>query len=86
VYGEMTQSGLSGGYVTNHNAESGATDADVLISFGLKYDEFNLDLPIVTIQVNNAHRITLYSNKIAYGVNSEYSRWCIPKDGQYHLV
>jgi hypothetical protein len=58
----------------------------VIISFGLRFDEFNLDLPIVTIKVNGTNSIILYSNRVKYGVAGEYTRWTIPRDGQYHLV
>lgn len=87
VYGLMDGSGkLSGGYVSNYANESAAENPDVLVSFGLKYDEFNQDLPILTIAVSEAFEITLYSNRIAYGSNQKSSRWCIPRDDQYHLI
>lgn len=86
VYGIRENNKLTGGYVTNYSPQDSAVDADVLISFGLKFDEFNLDLPIVTIKVNGTNSIILYSNRIKYGVAGEYTRWTIPRDGQYHLV
>ena len=87
VYGVVDGSGkLSGGYVSNYVSASSAENPDVLISFGLKYDEFNQDLPILTIAVSEGFKITLYSDKISYGNNQEYTRWCIPRDGKYHLV
>ena len=85
VYGVKEGDRLVGGYVTNYNPESSATDPDVLLSFGLKYEEYNLDLPIVTINITNTSSITLYSNKIVYGTNA-YTRWFIPNDGKYHLI
>lgn len=85
VYGVKEGDKLVGGYVTNYNPESSATDPDILLSFGLKYEEYNLDLPIVTINITDTSFITLYSNKIVYG-NNTYTRWFIPNDGKYHLI
>lgn len=72
------------GYINTNNTIADAVNPDVLISFGLKYYESNLDKPILTINIGSKV-ITLYSNKIKYGDNT-YTRWCIPNDNTYHLI
>lgn len=81
-----TQTGSVNDYIENKYKSEAAVDPDVLLSFGLKYSEYNLDLPILTINVRNNFSIVLYSNKIKYGGTNEYTRWFIPNDNQYHLI
>ena len=81
-----TQTGSVNDYIENKYKSESAVDPDVLLSFGLKYSEYNLDLPILTINVRNNFSIVLYSNKIKYEGTNEYTRWFIPNDNQYHLI
>ena len=87
IYGEAgaTADTLIKGYVTNYEKTDGGDIPDVLLSFGLKYQEFNIDLPILSIKINEGNSITLYSNKIVYNEQT-YTRWCIPNENKYHLI
>ena len=65
VYGQTNENGLSGGYVTNHSPANNAQDSDVLLSFGLKYSEFNLELPILDVKINKVIQGGVYQMMVS---------------------